>query len=652
VVTSTNAPTPAPLTPLALPTDDAGWHDWLVARCDDQLEQARALTAELRSAGSDAGAGAVLHLWNRVSTALSNASAAASVMSNVLPQESLRSQAEAAMQEAQKLATDLTLDADLHAIFAGLDADGLDPEASRVLDHTLRDFRRAGVDRDDATRQRLRELAEREIVVGQEFAKNIRDDVRRVKLDPEQLAGLPEDYRDAHPADADGLVELTTDYPDVYPFLTFAADRDARHEMLLAFNNRAWPANDPLLRELLELRAEHAGLLGYAGWPDYDAEVKMIGGGDAIQEFIDQVTEAAEAPGRRDRDRLLARLQQDDPGATTIDRADSGYYAELLRREEYDVDAQQVRRYFAFPKVRQGLLEVTGRLFGLTYRELEDAPRWHEEVTAYDVELAGERIGRIYLDLHPRDGKFKHAAQFTIASGVNGVQLPEGVLACNFNRGLMEHREVVTLFHEFGHLIHHVIGGRQDWARFSGVATEWDFVEAPSQMLEEWAWDADILRTFATNEEGEPIPAELVTKMRAADDFGKGFAARTQMFYASVSYFLHRHKPEDIPDLTEKVAELQAAYDLFPFIDGTHFHASFGHLDGYSSGYYTYMWSLVIAKDLFSAFDRDDMFATETATRYRDRVLAPGGRRDAADLVEDFLGRPYTIDAWTRWLHQ
>jgi thimet oligopeptidase len=642
-------PTPSTPTPLTLPSDTEGWHDWLVARCDDQLSDARRLADELRERGGSLDAAAVLAQWNLVSLALSNAFAASSLMSNVLPAEELRTQAEAAMQEAQKLATDVTLDADLHAILAGLETSTLDDDARRVLEHTLRDFRRAGVDRDEADRQRLRELAERETKVGQEFSKNIRDDVRRVRLDPAQLAGLPEDYVTTHPAGEDGKVELTTDYPDVYPFLTFARDREARHEMLLAFNNRAWPDNDDLLRELLALRAEHAALLGYAGWPDFDAEVKMIGTGDAIRSFIDQITEAASASGQRDRDRLLDRLRQDHPDATEIDRADSTYYAEVLRREEYDVDAQTVRTYFDFPKVRQGLLDVTSKLFGLTYRARDDVATWDDDVVSYDVELDGQRIGRIYLDLHPRDGKFKHAAQFTIASGVNGLQLPEGVLVCNFPRGLMEHRDVVTLFHEFGHLVHHFVAGRHDWTRFSGVATEWDFVEAPSQMLEEWAWDADILRTFATNAAGEPIPAELVAKMRAANDFGKGYNARTQMFYAAVSYFLHAEEAED---LTSKVAELQTAYDLFPFLDGTHFHASFGHLEGYSSAYYTYMWSLVIAKDLFSAFDRDDLFAPDTAQRYRDRILVQGGRRDAADLVEDFLGRPYTIDAFSHWLDQ
>ena len=211
----------------------------------------------------------------------------------------------------------------------------------------------------------------------------------------------------------------------------------------------------------------------------------------------------------------------------------------------------------------------------------------------------------------------------------------------------MEHSDVVTLFHEFGHLVHHVLAGRGEWVRFSGVATEWDFVEAPSQMLEEWAWDADVLRTFARNGAGEEIPDALVARMRRADDFGKGYNARTQMFYASMSYWFHVDIPED---LTERTRELQSRYSLFPYIEGTHMPASFGHLEGYGSGYYTYMWSLVIAKDMFSAFDRDNMFDPEVAGRYRDRLLAQGGQRDAADLVADFLGRPYTFDAYAAWL--
>ncbi len=297
--------------------------------------------------------------------------------------------------------------------------------------------------------------------------------------------------------------------------------------------------------------------------------------------------------------------------------------------------------------MRAGLLEVTGRLFDVDYVEVDASP-WHADVTSYDVMRGGTRLGRIHLDLHPRAGKFNHAAQFELASGIRDRQLPEGVLVCNFSRSLMEHSHVVTLFHEFGHLVHHVLAGDHEWVRFSGVATEWDFVEAPSQMLERWAWDADVLRTFATDADGKPIPRELVESMRAADEFGNGLHVRTQMFYAALSYRLHQDVPDDI---TATMGELQARYDLLGYVPDTHFFAAFGHLQGYGSAYYTYMWSLVIAKDLFSAFDEADLLATEVAHRYRDRVLAPGGSRDAADLVADFLGRPYDVEAFERWLN-
>jgi thimet oligopeptidase len=379
----------------------------------------------------------------------------------------------------------------------------------------------------------------------------------------------------------------------------------------------------------------------------------MIGSGPAIGAFIERITALAEGPGRRDHDLLLERVRADLPGTSVVSEVDKTYYAEVLRRERFGVDAQQVRQYFDVDKVRAGLLAVTGRLFGLEYVEVPDAVVWHEEVTAYDVVRSGTdgspgaRLGRIYLDLHPRSGKYSHAAQFDLVAGVRGVQLPEGVLVCNFPRGLMEHDQVVTLFHEFGHLVHHVLGGDQEWVRFSGVATEWDFVEAPSQMLEEWAWDHAVLATFATDAGGTPIPAELVDRMRTAEEFGKGYLARTQMYYAALSYEVHRQVPDDITALAR---ELQRRYDLFEPLPDSHFHASFGHLSGYGSGYYTYMWSLVIAKDLFSAFDPGDLFDPGVAGRYRDAVLAAGGAGDAADLVAAFLGRPYGVEAFERWL--
>lgn len=632
------------LRPLDLPAA-ADAQQWVESRASDGLAAARERAARLRDA-PPAGVLAVLREWDEVTRSLSDVAAISSLLANVHPLEEVRTSCESAEAEVDRLATELRQDRGLYEVFAAQDPSGLDPVAARLLTKTLEDFRRAGVDLDDATRGRLAEINARLTEVGQEFGRTVRDDVRTVRVPPERLDGMPQDWLDAHPPAEDGLVTITTDYPDSVPVRMFARDAAVRRDVTVAFLERGWPHNEALLREMFALRHELATLVGYADWASYDAAVKMIGDGPAIPAFIDRIAAAAEEPMRRDLALLLERYRRDVPGATAIDTADSLYYEELVRQERHDVDAQQVRTFFDFAAVRQGLLEVTGRLFGLEYRPV-DVPVWHEDVAAYDVVRDGTVIGRIYLDLHPREGKYKHAAQFTLADGLAGRQLPEGALVCNFSRGLMEHDHVVTLFHEFGHLVHHVLGGHGEWARFSGVATEWDFVEAPSQLLEEWAWDADVLRTFAASPEGEPIPADLVERMRAADEFGKGYHARTQMSYAAMSYWFHTSQPAD---LTAAMRDLQARYSPFPYIDGTHMFASFGHLSGYSSAYYTYMWSLVIAKDLFSAFDPADLFDPAVAGRYRDHVLAPGGSKDAADLVADFLGRPYTFDAYAAWL--
>lgn len=635
-----------PLAPLTLPATDAAWLAFLDQRLTAALTRAQDVVTDLKDGASRSALDA-LQAWNSGDIGLGEAGGMASLFAEVHPDPAVREQCERASQEVSKFLTARALDRPLYDVLSALDPAGLDGDARRLLERTLRDFRRSGVDQDEATRERITAIQERLTVLGQEFGRHIRDDVRTIRVTADRLDGLPADYIAAHPADADGLVTISTDYPDLIPFTTFATDAAARRELHTAFLNRGWPANDAILHEILDLRHEFAGLLGYADWPDFDAEVKMIGRGAAIGEFIDRIAALAEAPGKRDIGILLARAQQDDPTKTALTAADSGFYAERVRREQYDVDAQEVRRYFAFPKVRAGLLDVTARLFGITYVEQPEVPVWHEEVTAYDVHRDGAIIGRIYLDLHPREGKYKHAAQFSITSGVDGEVLPEGALVCNFPTGLMEHSDVVTLFHEFGHLVHHILGGQQRWVRFSGVATEWDFVEAPSQMLEEWAWDGTVLASFATDEDGQPIPADLVAKMVRAHEFGKGQKARTQMFYAAVSYGLHKERPADH---TAFVADLQGRYDLLARLPDTHFQAAFGHLDGYGSGYYTYMWSLVIAKDLFGAFDPADLFAPDAAGRYRDQVLAPGGSADAADLVAEFLGRPYSFDAFGEWL--
>ncbi len=404
-------------------------------RATDGLARARELADRLRT-DPPADALGALEVWDELSLELSNVAAVGSLLSNVHPLEAVRDVAERAEQDAMRLLTELSLDRALYDVFAGLDRTDLDAQAGRLLDKVLETFTRSGVDRDDETRARVAAINERVTEIDQEFGRNIRDDVRTIRVTADRLDGMPADWLAAHPADDEGLVTVTTDYPDAIPVRMFAHDPEVRRDLTVQFLTRGWPQNEPLLTELFDLRHEMATLVGYDDWASYDADVKMIGKGPAIPEFIDRIAAAAEEPMRRDLEALLERYRRDVPDATGIDSADGPYYQELVRKEQYDVDSQEVRTYFGFDGVRQGLLDVTGRLFGLRYEPVTDVVLWADDVTAYDVHRVddGAHLGRIFLDLHPREGKYKHAAQFTLTEGVAGRQLPEGVLVCNFPR--------------------------------------------------------------------------------------------------------------------------------------------------------------------------------------------------------------------------
>jgi thimet oligopeptidase len=624
--------------------------------CRRDMARARELAGRLREP-APRGRDAALDLFDGAFGALSEAASRASLARNVHPDPKLRDAAEVCEQEVDALSTELSLDRGLYDALAAVPLEGADPATLHLVRKSLRDFRRAGVDKDDATRARVRALRDDLVRIGQEFGRNIKDDVRLLEVDPSDLDGLPADWIRAHPPRADGKVVVSTDNTDYVPFMTYARSAAAREALWRLYRLRGHPRNLEVLSRLLRTRAELARMLGYPTWAAYVTEDKMIGSEGAAAGFVARIAAASEARMQRDYAQLLARKRKEDAAAERVDPWDSAWLQERVKAEQYGFDSQSVRPYFEYARVKQGLLDVTARLFGISYRPAPDAAIWHPEVEAHDVHEGGRRLGRIYLDMHPRDGKYKHYAQFTLASGQAGRRLPEGVLVCNFPRpapgapALMEHGDVKTFFHEFGHLLHHVLGGQTRWAAQSGVATEWDFVEAPSQMLEEWVWDPDVLATFARHvDTGEPIPAEVVRRMKAADEYGKGLMVRQQMFYAATSLELHRRDPDGL-DTTALVAELQERYTPFRHVEGTYFHESFGHLDGYSAIYYTYMWSLVIAKDLFGQFGKGrHLLDPAPALRYRRAILEPGGSKPAADLVADFLGRPYAFDAYEAWL--
>jgi thimet oligopeptidase len=381
----------------------------------------------------------------------------------------------------------------------------------------------------------------------------------------------------------------------------------------------------------------------------------MIKSSQNAQDFIDKVSSLASPRAQQEYKVLLKRLQKIDPKATRVADWQKIYLEQLIKKEEYKVDAQKIRQYFPFAKVQQGIFDLTQTMFGVTIKPWATEV-WDPSVQAFEIWDGSNVIGRFYLDLHPRDGKYKHAAQFSIINGVAGLQLPEAALVCNFPGGdnpnaLMEHDDVQTFLHEFGHLLHNIFAGDHKRIAFSGVKTEWDFVEAPSQMLEEWVWDAGTLASFARNDKGEVIPPELVKKMRAGRDFGHGLWTKHQLFYAALSLNIYNKDPATF-DLDNIMGDIQATYSPFGYVDGTHFYASFGHLNGYSAIYYTYMWSLVIASDMFSEFEKEGLRNPVVAQRYRNAVLAPGGTKDAEDLVADFLGRPFSFDAFAKNLEK
>ena len=650
-------PSVAPVAKVApKPKTDA---DKLTDRCAANVAAARTARAGLIAAVKASKTGnraKALGLHNDLMTAVTNAEAESSLWRSVHPDAEMRKAAEACEQKVAALGTELTLDRELFDAFLAVDMAGAPALEQRLVQKTLDDFRRAGVDKDEATRKRLKELNDRIVKTGQAFSKAIIEDKRSIVVDDAALKGLPEDWIQAHPADKQGRRTVTTDYPDYIPFMTYSESDTAREELYKVYRQRGTPTNRANLQMLLELRHEVATILGFSNWAAFITADKMIKTDKAAHEFIEKIRTISEKRMKREAKSLLKELQTTDRKAKVVRDWQKPYLLNRLKKRTFAFDAQKLRPYLHYDRVKKGLLDLTTHLFGVTYKARADVATWHRDVDVYDVLEGGKTLGRIYLDMHPRDNKYKHAAQFTLRNGLRGKQLPAGVLVCNFpnprtSNGLMEHKQVTTFFHEFGHLMHHVLGGQNEWMRFSGVATEWDFVEAPSQIFEEWATDYATLKRFATDEKGNTVPEELVAKLRKAKEFGKALWVRHQMFYAGVSLNFHRRDPKGLePD--KLVQEMQTRYSPYPFVTDTHMQHSFGHLYGYSAIYYTYMWSLVIAKDMFSAFEKAGILDQATAMRYRKTVLGQGGNKDAAELVREFLGRPYSFASFEAWLNR
>jgi thimet oligopeptidase len=574
----------------------------------------------------------------------------------------LRNKAQAMSSKVSSADTDLSLNQNVYRALAVLAAPANDPATKHYLERTLLEYRLSGVDKDEATRKKIRQLQDQITALTLTFNRNVDDDVRKVTATREQLDGMPADYIARHKPDAHGIYTLTTDPPDSFPVRSFASNPELRLRMFLAYNQRAYPKNDAVLMDLLNARQQLATTLGYATYADLATADQMIGSAKNVQALLDQVNAASHGPATREYAQLLAFARKRQPGLTNISLADATYWTEQYRRAKYNFDAQSVRPYFPYNEVQAGILETAARLFHVEFKVVPDAKVWDPSVSTFDVydnaePNKGKRLGRIYLDMHPRTGKDKWFSSAPLVPGISGRQLPEGALICNFpggtpgDPGLMQYDDVVTFFHEFGHLMHHVLGGQNQWAGAGGFNVEGDFIEAPSQMLEEMFHDHAILASFAKNyTTGETIPTGLVDRMNAADAYGRGSWVQFQLFASTYALQLHDRPPAQV-NLDALLRQDSAKFMPETFVTGDRFYDSFTHLTGYASNYYTYVLDKVIALDFFSQFNKNNLLDGPTAMRYRRTVLEPGATKPAAELVKDFLGRPQNIDALKAWMN-
>ena len=560
-------------------------------------------------------------------------------------------------QRLESVITDVVLSRPLYERLKAIDASAEDEETRYYLARTLADYERSGVGFDDAKRAQIKALQDELTRLGSEFDQNIANSRATIKVLPSELKGMPQDWIASHGPGHDGLVEISTDSPDYQPIMSYAENDTVRERLARVFYSRAFPANSALLGQIFTKRQELAALLGRPDFATLLLEDRMLDRPEKVAAHMTDLAQAAGPAAENDLAIYRAALAEIRPGQE-LGWFNSGIAKQHALRTRYNLDQREVRQYFTFDNVRQGIFDLTEDLFGFEIRPWATAV-WHPDVETFEIVDDGEVLGRFYLDSHPREGKYKHANHIAMRKGIAGDTLPVSVLTMNlpkggYDTGLMEHSQVETFLHEFGHLIHSILGGKQRWFGQSGVANERDFTEAPSQMLEEWVYDYDTLAKFARNEAGEVIPRALVERMNAARYFGQGIGEMTQLGYSNASLRYHQGAPTDASaqGISDAYRAYNEAYAPYPIPADTHSEAAFGHLNGYSAGYYTYGWSRVIAADLFSRFRRAGLRDEATAAAYRELVLARGGSKPSAELIEDFLGRPVSADALKEKLAQ
>ncbi|HYC35112.1 MAG TPA: M3 family metallopeptidase [Usitatibacter sp.] len=612
--------------------------------CDEGLERARKLVSEIAAKATPEG---IFEDWNRLFLEIESTNNQAWLYSAVHPDKAVRAAAEACVQKFNQLNTEINQD---ERLFARLDAaKPADPRLAKLRRDLLRDFEDAGVSLPAEKRARARELIDAIEKHRIDFVRNMRDDPAKVTFTAEEMAGLPEAYLKARKPDASGNYVLGFDQPSYAPFMQNAKSGAAREKYYRFRSRQGGEANLALMERQFALRHELAALYGRPSFAHHALRRKMAQTPEAVDRFLEEVRVAIDEAEKRDLDELRKAKAAELGTAlaqTRLQPWDTAYYIERLRRERHSVDQEKLRAYFPADKSVDFMLLLATRMYGLRFTEGE-ARGWHPDLRYFEVhDPQGRYLANFYVDLFPREGKRSgaFAAPLRAASRLAG-RTPSAALVCNFNRQGFNATELSTLLHEFGHVLNLLLSN-VDYAPQSFSTVKWDFVEAPSQMFEEWSRRAQTLALFKEVCPQCPLlsPAE-VRRLDEARRFAQSVGYSRQWLLASFDMEMSRRPRPPLAAWKEIESKLPLG-----FVEGSMHPASFQHIvSGYGAGYYGYMWSLVIARDLLSQFEHD-MLDPKVAARYREAILGAGNEREEAEMVRRFLGRDPKPEAFFRYI--
>jgi thimet oligopeptidase len=630
-------PAGAPQRPLTPIYDAAG----LTRACDDGLA---AVNKSIASMEARRGPGAIFAEWNTLQIQMEDLLGVVNLLGNVSPDKAVRDASEPCLQKFTTLGTELFQNEKLFARVKA--AAPMNPHQAKLKKDMMEGFEDSGVALPPAKRARAKEIFDKLEELRQSFDRNIRDDPTKVTFKPEEMAGLPESYLKARKPDGEGNYVLGLDNPSYVPFMQTAKSEDARRRYYLAKLNQGGAKNLDQLYEIFKLRKELAALYGLPSYADYALRRKMVQSPATVTRFLADVKSAVTELEKKDVEELRGEKSKDLGtvlGETKIQRWDVSYYSEKVRRERFNVDQEALRKYFPTDKAVEYMMRVSQALYGVKFKEVK-VPVWNEDVRYFDVLDAktGRFISGFYLDLFPREGKFNHAAAFPLRNASRLVgRTPLSALVTNFNREGLNHDELETLMHEFGHVLHGVLS-RADYNPQAGTSVKGDFVEAPSQMFEEWARREQPLALFKEVCAGCPqLTRDDIARLESARRYGQGLRYARQWLYASFDMAL-------ATDPQPPLAVWKALENATPlgYVEGTSFPSAFSHIaNQYGAGYYGYMWSEVLALDMLSPF-KADMLDPKVGARYRDTILAQGGQEEEMALVRRFLGREPSNEAF------